>query len=525
MTAPCSRSRLAGLLLHGLIWAFLCHGPIAAAQPKRAPASTPAASAAAASAAAASAAAAKPAGANPAAPVRQLKLANKPWKGDFDAMLERRTIRVLVPYSRTLYFSDKGHERGLTAELVRDLEKYVNKTYADKLDNRPLTVYIIPTTRDRLLTDLDSGLGDIAAGNLTETEERLKLVDFAAPRHQKPVRELVVTGPKAPALRSLDDLSGKTVYVRRSSSYYESLTALNNRLRRAGKAPVKLSLLPEALEDEDELEMLNAGLLPIIVVDDWKATMWAQILPNVKVHANLAVRNEGYTGWAFRKNSPQLRQVLNDFDINYMKKLGIAEYRLKQYMRRIRQIKNNTNDTEFKRFEQTVRLFEKYGKDYSFDPLMLAAQGFQESRLDQNARSHVGAIGIMQIMPATGRELKVGDIRIAEHNVHAGAKYMDKLMSRYFSGAHFSETDRTLFAFASYNAGPANIAKMRAEAEERGLDPNKWFNNVEIVVAEDIGIETTTYVRNIFKYYAAYRMLQDRQAARERAIKEFKASS
>ncbi|MBV8271168.1 MAG: transporter substrate-binding domain-containing protein [Cupriavidus sp.] len=515
MTALRSRTRLAGLLLHGLIWAFFCHGPIAAAQPKSAPASAPAASSAVA----------KPPASTAAAPPRQLKLVNKPWKGDFDAMLEQRTIRVLVPYSRTLYFSDKGHERGLTAELVRDFERYVNKTYASKLGNRPLTVYIIPTTRDRLLPDLDSGLGDIAAGNLTETAERLKVVDFAAPRHQKPVRELVVTGPKAPALRNIDDLSGKTVYVRRSSSYYESLTALNNRLRSAGKAPVKLALLPEALEDEDEMEMVNAGLLSIIVVDEWKADMWAQILPNVKVHKHLAVRNEGYTGWAFRKNSPQLRQVLNDFDINYMKKLGIAEYRLKQYMRRIKQIRNNTNDTEFKRFEQTVRLFEKYGKDYDFDPLMLAAQGFQESRLDQNARSHVGAIGIMQIMPATGKQLKVGDIHIAENNVHAGTKYMDVLMTRYFSGAHFSEADRPLFAFASYNAGPGNIAKMRAEAEERGLDPNKWFNNVEIVVAEELGIETTTYVRNIYKYYAAYRMLQERQAARERAIREFKAGS
>ncbi len=173
------------------------------------------------------------------------------------------------------------------------------------------------------------------------------------------------------------------MHVRRSSSYYDSLTALNDRLRRAGKAPMKLVLLPDALEDEDVLEMLNAGLLSVVVVDDWKAAMWAQILPNVKVHNSLAIRNEGYTGWAFRKNSPELRRVLNDFDVNYMKKLGIAEYRLKLYMRRIKQIKNSTNDAELKRFEQTLRLFEKYGKDYSFDPLMLAAQGFQESKLNQ----------------------------------------------------------------------------------------------------------------------------------------------
>ncbi|KJK12524.1 lytic transglycosylase [Burkholderiaceae bacterium 16] len=502
---------LAGFVLVALLGALASWAPVAVAPQKPASAS-----------ATASSAAPRPRAADETTR-RRLKLVNKPSKGDFDAMLERRTIRVLVPYSRTLYFNDQGHERGLTAELVRDFERYLNKTYAKRLGNRPLTIYIIPTTRDRLLPEVEAGLGDIAAGNLTETEERLRLVDFAAPRHQKPVREVVVTGLRAPALKHLNDLAGKTVHVRKSSSYYESLIALNNSLRRTGKAPVKLVLLPDEVEDEDAMEMVNAGLLSIMVVDDWKAKMWAQILPHVRVRYDLVVRNEGYTGWAFRKNSPLLRQALDDFDVNYMKKLGIAEYRLKQYMRRINQITNNTNRAEYKRFEQTLRIFEQYGKDYHFDPLMLAAQGFQESRLNQNARSHVGAIGIMQIMPATGKELNVGDIRVTTHNIHAGAKYMDLLMTRYFPGAHFSDADRPLFAFASYNAGPGNIAKMRTEAEERGLNPDKWFNNVEIVVAEEIGIETTTYVRNIFKYYTAYRLLQERHAAREQALKAFKA--
>lgn len=512
MRVPRLRASLAGFVLVALLGALASRAPVAVAQQKPASDSTTASSAAA-----------RPRAANETT-TRQLKLVNKPAKGDFDAMLERRTIRVLVPYSRTLYFSDQGHERGLTAELVRDFERYLNKTYAKRLGNRPLTIYIIPTTRDRLLPDVEAGLGDIAAGNLTETEERLKLVDFAAPRHQKPVREVVVTGLRAPVLKHLSDLAGKTVHVRKSSSYYESLIALNNSLRRTGKAPVRLVLLPDEVEDEDAMEMVNAGLLSIVVVDDWKAKMWAQILPHVSVRYDLVLRNEGYTGWAFRKNSPLLRRALDDFDINYMKKLGIAEYRLKQYMRRFSQITNNTKRAEYKRFEQTLRIFEQYGKDYHFDPLMLAAQGFQESRLNQNARSHVGAIGIMQIMPATGKELNVGDIRVMTHNIHAGAKYMDLLMTRYFPGAHFSDADRPLFAFASYNAGPGNIAKMRAEAEERGLNPDKWFNNVEIVVAEEIGIETTTYVRNIFKYYTAYRLLQERHAAREQALKTFKAS-
>jgi membrane-bound lytic murein transglycosylase MltF len=445
---------------------------------------------------------------------RQLNIAAKSWTGDFDKMVSRRMIRVLVPYSRTLYFNDKGRERGLTAELLRDFERYINQKH--KTQKRPITVYIIPTTRDKLISGVAEGLGDIAAGNLTVTEDRLKLVDFVAPEGQKPNTEILVTGLKSPPISAVDDLAGKTVHVRKASSYFESLTALNDRFRKEGKPEVKLILVSDALEDEDLMEMLNAGLLELIVVDDWKAEMWAQILPKIKPRPEIALREGGKVGWAIRKDSPKLQEAINDFYKNFVKKQGVAEYRLKQHMRRVKQIRDSSATEDYKRFTETLALFEKYGEKYGFDPLMLAAQGYQESQLDQKARSHVGAIGIMQIMPQTGAELKVGDIQIAEHNVHAGAKYMEQLMEKYFPDANFSEGNRPLFAFASYNAGPGSISKMRKEAKKRGLDPDKWFNNVELVTAEKIGAETTTYVRNIYKYYVAYKLtLEAHEAARK----------
>jgi membrane-bound lytic murein transglycosylase MltF len=451
----------------------------------------------------------------PADKPRQLNIAVKPWTGDFDKMVARRMIRVLVPYSRSLYFNDKGRERGLTAELIRDFERYINQKH--KTQKRPITVYMIPTTRDKLISGVAEGLGDIAAGNLTVTEDRLKLVDFVAPEDQKPNTEIVVTGPKSPVISSVDDLSGKTVHVRKASSYFESLAALNDRFRKESKPEAKLVLVSDALEDEDMMEMLNAGLLELIVVDDWKAEMWAQILPKVKPRPEIVLREGGKVGWAVRKQSPKLQEAINDFYKNFVKKQGVAEYRLKQHMRRVKQIKDSSVTEDYKRFTETLALFEKYGEKYGFDPLMLAAQGYQESQLDQKARSHVGAIGIMQIMPQTGAELKVGDIHIAEHNVHAGAKYMDRLMEKYFPDANFSEGNRPLFAFASYNAGPGNISKMRKEAKKRGLDPDKWFNNVEMVTAEKIGAETTTYVRNIYKYYVAYKLTMEAQEVARKA--------
>jgi membrane-bound lytic murein transglycosylase MltF len=447
---------------------------------------------------------------------RQLSLATKPWIGDFDAMLQRRLIRVAVPYSRSLYFVDKGRERGLSAELVRDFERWVNKKYAKQLGKRPLTVYIVATTRDELLADLHGGLADIAVGNLTITKERLKQVDFVAPDAKIVNVEILVTGPASPAIASLDDLAGKTVHVRKTSSYYESLSALNQRFQNEGKTPVKLVLVPDALEDEDMLEMMNTGLLQAMVVDDWKAKMWAQVLPEIKVNEEIVLREPTGKGWAIRKDSPKLAAALEAFYTEWAKKAGVIPYRQKRYMAQIKALKNSTASADYQRFEQTIALFEKYGQKYNFDALMLAAQGYQESTLDQSKRSHVGAIGVMQIMPATGEELKVGDITVMESNIHAGAKYMDQLMTRYFPDANFRERDRTLFAFAAYNAGPGNIRKMRAEAEKRGLDPNKWFNNVELVTSEKIGLEPTTYVRNIYKYYVSYKLTED---AREQAEK------
>jgi membrane-bound lytic murein transglycosylase MltF len=437
---------------------------------------------------------------------RTLSIEFEPWTGDFEAMLKRRVLRVLVPFSRSLYYNEKGRERGLVGETVRDFERHINKKYKKRLARRPVTVMMIPTTRDRLLPDLIAGLGDIAAGNLTATPERLQSVDFAVPDGGLTVQELLLTGPKSPPIATADDLSGRTVHVRPASSYYASLIALNARLKAEGRPEVRIALVPDALEDEDMMEMLDSGLLQAIVVDDWKARLWAQVLPHVEVHEDVVLREGGRIGWAVRKDSPGLTAEILEFYRDEVSSKGATAYRLKKMQQHVKETKDPTGEAEWRRFEETIGLFRKYGEKYGFDPLMLAAQGFQESRINQKLRSPAGAIGIMQIMPRTAKELKVGDIRKADANIHAGAKYMDRLMTRYFQDANFEGDDRTLFAFAAYNAGPGNIQKMRRLAEQRGLDPNKWFNNVEIVTAEKIGLQPVTYVRNIFKYYVAYTM-------------------
>jgi membrane-bound lytic murein transglycosylase MltF len=441
--------------------------------------------------------------------------------GDFDAMMERRQIRVLVPYSRTLYFNDKGRESGLSAENVRDFEIYINKKYRKKLHNRPITVVLIPTSRDQLIPRLVHGFGDIAAGNLTETPERTLHVDFFAPADFRNVSEIVVTSKQAGAVASVDALSGRSIYVRKSSSYYASLDSLNRRFAAGGRPPVRIVTVDEDLEDEDIMEMVDAGVLDATIIDDWRARMWARVLPHIVLNPDAAVRTHAHVGWAFRKNSPLLAAEISAFYQAHKAK-GTFSYRMAQYEKKAKKLRDPTGREDWKHFADTIALFEKYGSQYGFDPLMLAAQGFQESGLKQSARGPTGAVGIMQVMPATGKSLKVGDITVTEPNIHAGTKYMNELLTKYFEGAHFDEKNRTLFAFAGYNAGPNRIARLRDVAATRGLDPNVWFDNVEIVVSEKIGRETTTYVRNILKYYVTYRLTLERQRETQRAKESMK---
>lgn len=453
--------------------------------------------------------------------VRRLAPPTETWKGDFDQMLDRREIRFYVPYSRSLYFIDNGRERGISARLIRDFERWINRKYAKQLGRIPLTVFIVPATRDKLRADLLEGRADVAVGNIKVLDELQKDLDFVAPDETAASTEIVATNRASPAIESIEGLAGRTVHVRKASSYYLSLTALNAQFEKDGKPLIKIVLVPDALEDEDMLEMLDVGLLQAIVVDDWKAKAWAQVLPNVKIHEQIILRPKTKVGWAIRKGSPRLAAELNEFYTQLAKQAGTMGTRLeREYMAKVKALRNATEAGDRKRFEALIVFFKKFGEQYKFDPLMLAAQGYQESQLNQNARGPTGAIGIMQIMPATGSELKVGDIRQLEPNIHAGAKLMDLLMTKYFADATFDEQNRTLFAFASYNAGPANISKMRKEAEMRRLDPNQWFNNVEIVTAARIGMETTSYVRNIFKYYVAYRLTTDDMAFEEKLKQE-----
>jgi membrane-bound lytic murein transglycosylase MltF len=441
----------------------------------------------------------------------------KPWKGDLDQMIKRRRIRVLVVYSKTFYFLDRGQQRGTTYDTLRAFEDELNKRLGT--GHLKVQVFFIPVGRDELMSGLVEGRGDIAAANLTITEERRQQVDFSDP-FATGVDEIVVTGPTSPPIASAQDLSGQEVFVRKSSSYYESLVRLNTELQKAGKAAVRLKLAPDALEDEDLLEMVNAGLVRLVVVDSHKAEFWAQIFPKIRLHPEAAVRTGGEIAWAFRKGSPKLKAAVNRFAAGHKQGTSFGNQVFNRYLKSTKFVKGALDPEEIAKYERTVTLFRKYGEQYDFDWLMLTAQGYQESQLDNARRSRAGAVGVMQVLPKTGKEMQVGDVHQLDPNIHAGTKYLRFMTDRYFADAPMDPMDKTLFAFASYNAGPAKIAQLRKQAKTAKLNPNVWFNNVERVAALRIGRETVTYVSNIFKYYVAYRLLEDERQERESAKKQ-----
>ncbi|MEN8781738.1 MAG: lytic transglycosylase F [Desulfobacterales bacterium] len=456
--------------------------------------------------------------AEPGSPLGDALLFNQKRLGDLDTMVKERTIRALVVYSKTFFFLDRGRQRGSTYELLKEFEKFVNK----KLKTKKLEIHVvfIPVRRDELIPALVGGFGDIAAANLTITPARKKQVDFSDP-FMTGVKELLVTGPSAPSVTGLDDLAGKIIFVRRSSSYYESLSQLNDRLKKNGRPEVKLVPADETLEDEDLLEMVNAGLIPMIVADSHKAHFWTQVFDDITVHDDIAVRTGGDIAWMYRKNSPKLAAVVNTFAAGHKKGTLFGNLMLERYLRDTKYVKNSLSGQELDKFTKMAQYFEKYAGEYDFDFLMITAQAYQESGLDHSKRSPAGAIGVMQLLPSTAADPNVGipDIKKLEKNIQAGTKYLRFIVDQYYEDEPMDDVNKLLFAFASYNAGPARVNALRKKAVKMGLNPNLWFHNVEIAAANEIGRETVQYVSNIYKYYIAYRLIADQKAKKERVLK------
>ena len=359
---------------------------------------------------------------------------------DLDAMLKRRNIRALVIINPIDFFYSNGHPMGINYEALRELEKYINDKY--KTGTFRVTVSFIPLRADQIEAALMQGVGDVVAYPLIVTPERQQQVAFTVPLRAD-LKQVIVSGANFGTLGSVDDLSGKEVFVNPLTVAYQNLQGLNDTLKKVGKSPMTINAADKYLLEDDLVQVVSAGLIPATVMRSARAELWSQILPNLTVQKNAVIASGQQAAWAVRTDNPQLKQLLDEFIAPRAVGTSFGNTLLRRYLQNTKWVKDSMSP----RRNEEVR-----------DPQL----DFQVN------------------MPG-------------------------------------SMVDKTLMAFASYNAGPNRIARLRKEAADNGLDPNKWFGNVELMVAQDVGQETVNYVSNIYKYYIAYKLALSGQQGQQKA--------
>lgn len=448
-------------------------------------------------------------------------LANQPLKQDRDdkkkpeeALMDRvltrrtddlsekwKTVRVLVSFNKTNFFEAGGQIKGLEAELMRQYEKYLRQ-------GAKINVIFIAQPFKELIPALIDGRGDVAAAGLTITPERQKQVEFTDP-YIKNIDEIIVAAQGVTGLEHKTDLSGRKIHVVSGSSYVQHLKELNHQFAQDSLKPIEIVEANENLESEDLMQMVNAGIFELMVVDNHIAKLWSMVLKNVILREDLKIHSGGNIAWAVRKNNPRLLSNLNTFLREHREGTLLGNMLIKRYYEKTKWIQNPLEKAEKKHLKQVGVLFRKYAKMYGFDWLKIAALAYQESRFDQEKKSGRGAVGVMQIKPDTAADpnVNIKDVFKLENNIHAGVKYLAFLRDRYFDDAAIDPNAKVNFTAAAYNAGPARIESLRRKAPEMGLDQNKWFFNVEHVARKEIGTETVQYVANLNKYYIAYKSM------------------
>jgi membrane-bound lytic murein transglycosylase MltF len=428
--------------------------------------------------------------------------------GDLDSMIERRKIRALVPYTHMYYYIDGKDRKGAAFEALNLFEKSLNEKLGLKFQK--VQVIFIPVNRSQVIPMLRAGYGDLAYAGMTITEERKKLVDFSIPSISGR-KEIVVGGPNSPKLNTLADLAGKEIYVHKGSSYESAIKKLSDSLVKLGSKEITVKHINPYLETEDMLEMVNSGMIPYTATVEDLARLWSNSLDSLVLYDKIPLAENISYGIVFRKDSPKLKAETDGFLRKNAKGTLIGNMLYKKYAQNVSLLPDKYSKQTIANVKALQATFQKYGEINKLDWLLLVSQGYQESKLNQKLVSHAGAVGIMQVLPSTakGSPIYISNVYTVDNNINAGVKYMRFMIDRYFTTDHIDRLNLHLFALAAYNCGPARVAQMRKMAKEKGLDPNLWFDNVEIIAAQVIGRETVDYVSNIYKFYASYRALDE----------------
>jgi len=424
---------------------------------------------------------------------------------DLEGMLQRQNIRALVMINPIGFFYENGRPMGAIYETLREFQTFINEKF--KTGALRVEVTFIPVRPDQAEIALTQGMGDFIANAVVITPERQQRLAFTVPIDSN-VQQVIVAGTKFGPLSSLEDLSGKQIYVNPLAANFENLQQVSRKLQGAGKRAIVIKSADRNLMDDDLVQMVNAGLIPATVTTASRARLWSEVLPHLAIHSDVVIASGEQAAMVLRKDNPRLKYLLDEFLKPRSLGSSFGNTLLRRYLQNTKWIRNSTELEEMKKFNALRTLFEKYGTEYDFDYLMLIALGYQESMLDQSKRNPSGAVGIMQVIPkyAAAPPINIPNVMTAGPNIQAGVKILRNIENQYFNDPGIDRLNKTLLSFASYNAGPTRIAELRERARRQGLDPNTWFDNVELMVAKSVGRETVIYVGNVYKYYIAYKL-------------------
>jgi len=447
--------------------------------------------------------------------------ATHPFAGDLDEMREREVLRVLVSHNRTNFFLAQGKIRGFEYEMFQELDKHLAKQREP--GKPPLIIAFLPVPFEELLPALLEGRGDVVAAALTVTPERSAQVAFTDP-YLKDVDQILVAHQGAPAVTSWEDLAGEPVIAVEKTSYVEHLQEINEGLLKKGLEPIQILVAGRGLTTEDMLDLVSSGSFPYTVADRYLAELWSGVLDGLRLHPDIRADQGGKIAWAVRPDNPQLKAMLDGFVAENRKGTLIGNVLFKRYYGETDWLRNPLVEIEQSKIAPFLPSLKRYSEEYGFDWRLIAAQAYQESHLDPNAVSSSGAVGLMQLLPSTAKDMGFTDLTNPDDSLHDGIKYMDWLRKHFFDEPDLSPTAQIDFALAAYNAGPSRVKRWRAAAPERGLDPNRWFGNVEILALEGVGIQPVQYVGNINKYFLVFSLVLDDLLARKEELEAIDAN-
>ena len=427
------------------------------------------------------------------------RLPAAPVARDLAQIRDSGELRVLVNQGRNTYSSVRGQATGIENLRLEAFLHFLNLPRGGT--TRSVRMKVIPLPKEQLLAALQHGEGDLLVpGEVLDLPATSSLVASQPIAQQVPL--VAVTRQGLHHYQRIEQLAGRVLVLPAGSAAMPAIQRINQQLRDSHKPPLMIDWADPSLGPEDVLEMVSAGIYRLAVVELPVAERWARVLPGLRIERKLEF-DRGDLTWVVRRDAPILLASVNFFLRNDTPASSVDDAFLRTYRRQYK-VHNPLSAADLRRLEKLRPVLQRHAAQHNLDWLLLAALAYKESSLNPAARGGHGATGLMQVTPAAGRSVGVGNIQNLDNNVEAAARYLDKIRRSYFANPQMAERERMAFMLAAYNLGPQRVQNMRAEARRRGLNANQWFFQVERIAAETLGLHTVTYVGSLNKYYQAF---------------------